>query len=904
MLDPKQVVTELNKLGVAAVNLANDHSLDYGERGLQATLRALRQAGITPFGAGETVEQAERPFQLLLPDDVGGGSIAFYGSFKYSRMFDSRMRFYADSQRAGTASISTSKVSTPLNDGSGLDIFHVSLPYWGARQDWRSYEQYQIAHRLLRKGYHVVIGQGSPTLQEIERQLQRWIFYGLGNMDVSGPSSGRMPNREEESFPFGSWAVLEVSMNARNERTVSLKLYPWSVTENAGFALPESVDADQFQQIIDTLESRATNAWRFDNSGRTSGEDELGRFISFELGVWPVAEAPLNLPPLVDNDDPGNWTIQSAPSELVDSYLDLNKISMGASMYALQAERNGGRVDWLSARHAKITCGNSKFVAYGYVANESALGVTICSDKVLAAQFLMNAGVQTPRTIPVKTASGAVNASREIGVPVVVKPSDGKKSRGVTTDLKEDDAIQGSFGLAKKHGTQVLVQQHVETEEEVRVIATPEKAIAVIKRVLPHVVGDGVSSIRQLIEDKNLQRELNPSLRKRPIPLDAITVTFLEGQNYEFDDVPEAGEWVTVRNVAGLSAGADPHEAFESTDQKVKDVAAGAVAAIPGLDWGGVDVIIEKETGEPYVVEINTDAGFGQAMFPTYGMSRNVAEVAWDARYKAVAHAPTGPAHIPSLRSSAERVLRKRSKDSVGYSRALLSTTFGEFLWYSEYSVTQLSPRVMRVTSSTGVDLLITKNMMTALDRSSATRVLRHHSMVRKLLALDEVPQPRGREVGSVRGLQNYVKNFTRRVVLTPPMGAWMTADTNIMKVDAACELETIRPGTLVQTYRRGTRMRVLASQSAAFAVLAAQYESVVETAIARASERAVSAVRALPELRWAAVYVLVLPSGNCLVEGLSLNPRFTGHDVVVAGDVDEFFTWIVEDSSAGTTGD
>jgi D-alanine-D-alanine ligase-like ATP-grasp enzyme len=567
-------------------------------------------------------------------------------------------------------------------------------------------------------------------------------------------------------------------------------------------------------------------------------------------------------------------------------------------MYALEAQKHGGSAEWLSTRHAMITHGEKKFMAYGYVAHESALGVTICADKVLTAKFLMTAGVQTPQTTPVGSADEAVEAAHRMATPVVVKPSDGKKSRGVTTDLTDEAAIRHAFNLAAQHGSRVLVQKYVRTHEEVRVMATPSSAVAVIKRVLPHVIGDGVSTLKQLIEDKNLQRELNPSLRKRSIPLDEETELHLRRQGYSLSDVPERERWVTVRNIAGLSAGADPHEAFDTTDEKIKNTAADAVASIPGLGWGGVDVIIEEGTGEPFVVEINTDAGYGQALFPTYGKSRNVAKMSWDARSQETPVAPTGPVRPVPAKDAAEPVLQQRSPGATSYSRARLTTAFTEYLEHSGYEHENLSPSVRRVASKDGASLLITRSLMTARDRSSATRVVNHHTMVRRLLSLHEVRQPRGKVITSLSDFHTFTRSLTQQVALTPPRTPWLGEGSEVVSATAAQDRKRIRAGTFVQAHRRGYRARILATQHTALAVVSRQSAHVSGAHLNSASEVAVSAVRAIPELRWAAVYVLVLKSGECLVEGLALNPRFTARDRVVAGDMDGFFSWLIEEGS------
>ena len=69
----------------------------------------------------------------------------------------------------------------------------------------------------------------------------------------------------------------------------------------------------------------------------------------------------------------------------------------------------------------------------------SAIGVDIASDKSLTNALLSSAGLPVPKSRVVSTEGGAVDAAKEIGYPVVVKPLDGNHGRGVGLDLKDED---------------------------------------------------------------------------------------------------------------------------------------------------------------------------------------------------------------------------------------------------------------------------------------------------------------------------------------------------------------------------------------------------------------------------------------------------------------------------------
>lgn len=69
------VATELAMLGFEVANLANNHAGDYSPEGVLATLRAARDSGLRPVGAGPTLTEACAPAFV----DTAGGRLAVIG---------------------------------------------------------------------------------------------------------------------------------------------------------------------------------------------------------------------------------------------------------------------------------------------------------------------------------------------------------------------------------------------------------------------------------------------------------------------------------------------------------------------------------------------------------------------------------------------------------------------------------------------------------------------------------------------------------------------------------------------------------------------------------------------------------------------------------------------------------
>lgn len=897
--DPEKTANELQKLSVDAVSLANNHTLDYGHEGLESTFRTLSDAGIDWFGAGRTIDEARAPYQLSLPERVGGGEIHFHGSFQYSTRNDMDFGFYADEDSSGCAPLSVSEVPNARNESTIKDTFQVAFPHWGANYKWRNQAQYQLAHRFLNRDYDLVLGHGGHAMQEVHRKQQRWVVYGIGNGNFN--SGGRWQRYEEENgiLPFSFWAMLEVH-HQDDRRRVTLKLYPvYSNNKATGFQ-PGPVSAADFSRVVETLSNRTVRPWRFDNPARDTGEDDLGHFMSLDLGEWTKREKPSRLDPPIEGGDPGDWPLRSPNTKLENQMLVSDK-SSSASMMAIPAESEGGTVHWFG-RLALIEAHGKRLLVWDYQAHESLLGASIVKDKVLTGELLDENRVPTPKTILVYSAEEAVSAATEISRPVTIKPRSGHQSKGVSTGLVEDHEIRQAFAFARAHGSQIIVQEHIEVEEELRVMASPDHAVAVVGRVAPHVVGDGASTIEQLIEDKNLQRRLNPVLRSLPIPVDELTHRYLGSKGLSLDDVPEMGQHITIRNVAGLSAGADPYQALEMTGPEITAAAASAIAAIPGLEWGGVDIIVEKHSGKPYVIEINTQAHYGGAVFPAYGQPRDVGAEVWRLRHTATAPETETEPEIAEPTTNNHLIIGVIPHASES-GKLKFTSLFKESLTRQNYTIRARNYRVFQVRTPQGQDIWVTRTGRTAADRSVIRRVMQQHEWVCGLLDVAEIPRPRSRAVNSTRQLRRFVEGRVGSVSLTPISTPWDGADSHILTEQQALEMASLPGKMWAQARPRGRRLRALATREKSWVVTTdSGLRPLEEEYLTAAGRLAVHAIRAIPELRWAAVDLVVRPSrlkqarpGGVLIEGLTLEPQYAAKTQIIAGDFDAFSRWIIE---------
>ncbi len=261
----------------------------------------------------------------------------------------------------------------------------------------------------------------------------------------------------------------------------------------------------------------------------------------------------------------------------------------------------------------------------------SAIAESIAQDKEMTRLLLRAVGAPTPYGRPVTDADDAWEAAEDIGVPVVVKPQDGNQGRGVATNLTTREQVVRAYESARKEGDSVLVEKFA-PGHDYRLLVVGDRVVAAARREPAQVLGDGVHTVAQLIDQVNAdpRRGEHHATVLSKIKLDAIALAVLADQGLTPDAVPAAGTVVLIRRNANLSTGGT---AIDVTERVHPAVAASAVdaAKIVGLDIAGVDVVaqdISRPLAEQggVIVEVNAAPGLRMHLEPSVGISRPVGE--------------------------------------------------------------------------------------------------------------------------------------------------------------------------------------------------------------------------------------------------------------------------------------
>jgi len=257
----------------------------------------------------------------------------------------------------------------------------------------------------------------------------------------------------------------------------------------------------------------------------------------------------------------------------------------------------------------------------------SNIAVGIASDKQLTKALLDQAGCPVPAGETVSSLAQAQRVAKRIGC-VTIKPLDGNQGKGVTVAVSTPDEVERAFAFAQKYGRHVIVEEFLRGRDY-RVLVTGRKVAAASWRRPPHVTGDGIHSVRELvdIENRNPARGDGHTNILTRIPVDDLAVDVLAKQGYALDDVLAQGVSVDLRGNANLSTGGTAEDVTDLLPEETRDICIRAARTI-GLDVAGIDIVCQ-DISQPLreqrggIIEVNAAPGIRMHQYPSRGTPRD-----------------------------------------------------------------------------------------------------------------------------------------------------------------------------------------------------------------------------------------------------------------------------------------
>ncbi|MFK4947845.1 bifunctional glutamate--cysteine ligase GshA/glutathione synthetase GshB [Lactococcus garvieae] len=262
---------------------------------------------------------------------------------------------------------------------------------------------------------------------------------------------------------------------------------------------------------------------------------------------------------------------------------------------------------------------------------DSMVAYAVMENKVVTKKLLNRVHLNTPQGqqfSDLETAQAAFPLFETTSI--VVKPKSTNYGLGIS--IFKQPATQEQFykalEIAFQEDKEVLVERFV-SGTEYRFFVLDGKTRAVLRRDAAHVIGDGVSTISQLVAQKN-ESPLRGQDHRFPLEKIQITATeklMLDVQGYTEQSIPEKDVKINLRENSNVSTGGDSIDVTDEMPEIYKNIAEKAAEALQ-VKITGVDILIENlndSSGEKYsIIEANFNPAMLFHLYPLKGKGRRV----------------------------------------------------------------------------------------------------------------------------------------------------------------------------------------------------------------------------------------------------------------------------------------
>ncbi|MDH4565034.1 N-acetylglutaminylglutamine synthetase [Pseudomonas sp. BN411] len=236
----------------------------------------------------------------------------------------------------------------------------------------------------------------------------------------------------------------------------------------------------------------------------------------------------------------------------------------------------------------------------------SAVSMTLCQDKQLTHRALARVGIFQPeQRLAGKDEENAAFLAEHGSL--VVKPVNGEQGRGVAVDLRNLDELKTAIANAEHFDSRVILES-CHQGFDLRVVVINYEVVAAAIRRPAEVLGDGLRTLKQLIERQSRRRQAVTQGESR-IPLDGETERTLQAAGFAYEDVLPAGTRLAVRRTANLHTGGTLEDVTAILHPALAEasILAARTLEIPVV---GLDLLVPAADQPDYVmIEANERVG-------------------------------------------------------------------------------------------------------------------------------------------------------------------------------------------------------------------------------------------------------------------------------------------------------
>lgn len=325
------------------------------------------------------------------------------------------------------------------------------------------------------------------------------------------------------------------------------------------------------------------------------------------------------------------------------NFIGLEDMELSTQLLLREAIKRGVSFEILDRKENFIRLEKNGKIQYVKQATKTSLdnyaSILAMENKLVTKKILEEHGIRIPKGeeyINAETAKS--DYLRFQGMPVVIKPNQTNFGIGITIlkDNMDEFTFQRAVDIAFENDSTILIEEFIEGKEY-RFFVIEDEVAGILHRVPANVTGNGINSIRELVQTKNEDplrgKGYHTPLEK--IQLGEVETMFLQAQYKNFDYIPALGETVYLRENSNISTGGDSIDFTDNIPESYKQIAIKAAQAlnvcITGLDMIIVDYTKDVSKDNYAIIELNFNPAIHIHRHPFKGKNRKLDEKLMDA---------------------------------------------------------------------------------------------------------------------------------------------------------------------------------------------------------------------------------------------------------------------------------
>jgi cyanophycin synthetase len=276
----------------------------------------------------------------------------------------------------------------------------------------------------------------------------------------------------------------------------------------------------------------------------------------------------------------------------------------------------------------QIDTGNVKFLVFANGSStylDSFTGISISQSKYTTNVFLKENNYPHTKQILVNSILSLDNCLSQMGYPLVLKPISHDNGRGVFCNLTSKDDVMFFLNENKPFYMSGIILEKQEVGNDYRIMLMGNKFAFAIKRTPPSIVGDGVSTVKELIRIQNqkLKDKCDENQVQKTIPIDSELKMILKKNNIAMESVIAKEEIIQLKSISNLSVGGDRELIDESeihpqVIEMCETISKRLNMFSVGIDYITKDISKPPEIYKDAIIEINNSPQLGAVWAPMF----------------------------------------------------------------------------------------------------------------------------------------------------------------------------------------------------------------------------------------------------------------------------------------------